>query len=109
MLFAGVMLACLHHCLHRLHWMPALVHGNTLQQEYAGTAAQLLQTYPDSPYTSFLITASNRTDALDQHYSRLAGGMSALSKADACSRETPQSASAMHASSQVRRLRAYRT
>ena len=106
MLVAGVMLACLHHCLHHSHWMPALVHGNKLQQGYSGTAAQLLQTYPDSPYTSFLITSSNHTDALDQHYSRLAGGMSALSKAAASSHGISR---AISATSQVRRLHAYRS
>ena len=61
--------------------MPVLVNETTLQVAVPDTAAELLQAYPNSPYTALLVSSSDHISCFDQHCTRLASGLSKLTPA----------------------------
>ncbi|KAL0052930.1 hypothetical protein WJX82_010010 [Trebouxia sp. C0006] len=61
--------------------MPVFVKETTLQATVPSTAAELLTLYPNSPYTSFLVTSRGYISSLDQHCTRLSSGLTRLRSA----------------------------
>ena len=81
-----LLVGCLKHCslsvMHELaQKMPVFVKETTLQATVPSTAAELLTLYPDSPYTSFLVTSRGYISSLDQHCTRLSSGLTRLRSA----------------------------
>ncbi|DBA72941.1 hypothetical protein WJX79_007558 [Trebouxia sp. C0005] len=58
--------------------MPVLVKETTLQAAVPSTAAELLKSCPNSPYTSLLVTSRGYISSLDQHCTRLLSGLTRL-------------------------------
>ncbi len=81
-----LLVGCLKHCslsgMNKLaQKMPVFVKETTLQAAVPSTAAELLKSYPNSPYTSFLVTSRGYISSLDQHCTRLSSGLTRLRSA----------------------------
>lgn len=81
-----LLVSCLQHCslsvMNKLaQKMPVFVKESTLQAAVPSTAAELLKSYPNSPYTSFLVTSKGFISSLDQHCTRLSSGLTRLRSA----------------------------
>ena len=61
--------------------MPVFVKETTLQAAVPSTAAELLKSYPNSPYTSLLVTSRGYISSLDEHCTRLSSGLTKLRSA----------------------------
>ncbi len=69
-------------CMNKLaQKMPVFVKETTLQAAVPSTAAELLKSYPNSPYTSLLVTSRGYISSFDQHCTRLSSGLTRLRSA----------------------------
>ncbi len=77
-----LLVGCLKHCYQQVgQKMPVFVKETTLQAAVPSTAAELLTLYPNSPYTSFLVTSRGHISSLEQHCTRLSAGLTRLRSA----------------------------